>query len=671
MANMHQTLTNLFDDIAYAIRYKTGQTGAIVADNFPAAIHGIDTCPDDALFLKTKNVSLYRSNSNPRIDYCNDRFIVSEDKSRYVQYSYDGMLWTSVSNPSSGSGFVGPAYGYDGNYIITYAQGSGYWYTEDMMGWSSGTFPFTSYFPRPLVYDGSKYVTVSGGTNNGSNVAAYSYDLANWSTNYLPATLRWAGLAYGNGAFVAVGHQYASYKATASKTYAYSTDGLTWVSRSLPIAATWAYITFGNGKFVAITNSGDQVACSPDGLTWTVSTLPLSATWSDVVYGNGVYVTKIYNSNSYAYSYDGATWHQGTLPESASWNSIAFGNGKFIAIASNSVAVAISYNGVDWDTKSDFIADTSDKNVTRETVLAVDELDTARFLTDVEEYETVPVVVEQETSHNADMSVESSAVTGTYLVTVDGVEYVCDLYGDELGMQSLGDSRIEYSSDTTNPVDVPFKAVFWYDEDRTGSGELLCYFAFPDEGTHTVKIGRITGTVKKAALLDKKGEDVTTGVLQAVFPTLSTPATEGDVSSGKQFVNSVGSVVTGTATVVQDTGYVTKVEVSSNTAPKIYYNATIGKTLFNANTVCMMAVTAVHSTGRKWCFISVHAGVHSSCPGLPAFTSGAGSSIEDIYVSTKSASNLYSAKSNYWIFNYGTAPTSGTFSDVKCYVIKL
>lgn len=43
MANAHETLTGLFTDIAGAIRSKTGETGTIVADQFPDAISAIDT----------------------------------------------------------------------------------------------------------------------------------------------------------------------------------------------------------------------------------------------------------------------------------------------------------------------------------------------------------------------------------------------------------------------------------------------------------------------------------------------------------------------------------------------------------------------------------------------------------------------------------------------------
>lgn len=43
MPNTHSTLTALFSDIADSIRSKTGQSGTIVADNFPTAIDGITT----------------------------------------------------------------------------------------------------------------------------------------------------------------------------------------------------------------------------------------------------------------------------------------------------------------------------------------------------------------------------------------------------------------------------------------------------------------------------------------------------------------------------------------------------------------------------------------------------------------------------------------------------
>ena len=45
MPNTHETLTSLFSDIADSIRAKTGESGVLVADNFPAEIDAIPTGP--------------------------------------------------------------------------------------------------------------------------------------------------------------------------------------------------------------------------------------------------------------------------------------------------------------------------------------------------------------------------------------------------------------------------------------------------------------------------------------------------------------------------------------------------------------------------------------------------------------------------------------------------
>lgn len=57
MANVHTTLVSLFDDIADAIRYKTGGTELIIADTFPDEIRAIPTGSGErsprALYLGT------------------------------------------------------------------------------------------------------------------------------------------------------------------------------------------------------------------------------------------------------------------------------------------------------------------------------------------------------------------------------------------------------------------------------------------------------------------------------------------------------------------------------------------------------------------------------------------------------------------------------------------
>ena len=97
MPNVHSTLTSLFSDIADAIRAKTGESGTIVADEFPDAIAAIPsggtldlgylTFTGTAAFtLKTKNAA---KNWPGRLEY-------STDAENWTEW--DGSLISSVNN---------------------------------------------------------------------------------------------------------------------------------------------------------------------------------------------------------------------------------------------------------------------------------------------------------------------------------------------------------------------------------------------------------------------------------------------------------------------------------------------------------------------------------------------------------------------------------------------
>ena len=77
--------------------------------------------------------------------------------------------------------------------------------------------------------------------------------IQNWTQHSMP-TGDWRGIAYGNGAFVAVNQSY--------NTSATSTDnGVTWTQRSMP-TGNWYSIAYGNGAFVAVSNIGNVSATS-------------------------------------------------------------------------------------------------------------------------------------------------------------------------------------------------------------------------------------------------------------------------------------------------------------------------------------------------------------------------------------------------------------------------
>ena len=75
--------------------------------------------------------------------------------------------------------------------------------------------------------------------------------IQNWTQRHMPAG-EWYSVAYGNGAFVAVG----------VNVCATSTDnGATWTQRSMP-AGSWLGVAYGNGAFVAVNHNFSTCATS-------------------------------------------------------------------------------------------------------------------------------------------------------------------------------------------------------------------------------------------------------------------------------------------------------------------------------------------------------------------------------------------------------------------------
>jgi hypothetical protein len=145
-----------------------------------------------------------------------------------------------------------------------------------------------------------------------------------------------AGMAYGNGKFVAIGYD----DKPEEKIAAYSTDGITWTKA--PSANVFAKniigVVYGNGTFVAAGYNDDK---------------------------NEGYVSDKVNESIIAYSTDGITWKKAFTPKYFRNTNIFFGNGKFIAIGDfrylqtgNNTQWLISYyqvessDGVTWSSRN-------------------------------------------------------------------------------------------------------------------------------------------------------------------------------------------------------------------------------------------------------------------------------------------------------------------------------
>lgn len=90
----------------------------------------------------------------------------------------------------------------------------------------------------------------------------------------------------------------------------------------------------------------------------------------------------------------------------------------------------------------------------------------------------------------------------SYIVTVDGVEYQCTLYFNEMQEPSLGDSRLYIDNDNSNPIDVPFCAVSYIESalDSISGESFLIDVFYPDSETHTIEIKKSTGNTIYHAL---------------------------------------------------------------------------------------------------------------------------------------------------------------------------
>lgn len=197
-----------------------------------------------------------------------------------------------------------------------------------------------------IAYGNGIYVAVGGGCgrvsgydlNTNTQSVITSTDGINWATqsNVLPASQYWSGVAFGNGVFVAV-------SATVSGSIAYSTDGVSWTG----VSGVQAHnVAFGNGIFVLF-GINTVVWTSTDGINWTARTYGnYSTTWG-CAFLNGKFWRTV-SSNVIQYSTDGISWGTSTLPSNVAWGRICWNGSMYLVASTSSTAYATSTDGVTW-----------------------------------------------------------------------------------------------------------------------------------------------------------------------------------------------------------------------------------------------------------------------------------------------------------------------------------
>jgi hypothetical protein len=155
--------------------------------------------------------------------------------------------------------------------------------------------------------------------------------LDTWASRSGDTTDDFAGVAYGNGQFVAV-----------SGSIVTSADGMNWVTRQSGTTNGLGDIAYGNGQFVAVGsyyvsaegNSRSFIVTSADGVNWVPHQSGISNYLSAIAYGNGQFVAVGWFGTIMT-SADGVNWVPRSSGTQNPLTAVAYGNDRFVAVGLN------------------------------------------------------------------------------------------------------------------------------------------------------------------------------------------------------------------------------------------------------------------------------------------------------------------------------------------------
>lgn len=248
------------------------------------------------------------------VAYGNNAFVVVGNKG-IILTSSDGVVWTPGSSGTSNS-LLGVTYG--NNRFI--AVGDGIILTSsDGVTWALKTLAAGTVLTS-VIYSKNTFAAVGMGSG-------LAYDGAT------PGCIL-EGVAYGNDAFVTVGH----YLMDADYVIRTSPDGTTWTGNTWGAYQTLMDVVYGLDAFVAVGISVRDglgfILTSPDGITWTPRTSGVSALFHGVTYGNDTFAA-VGSEGMILTSPDGITWTPRSSGMTSNLLGITFGNNTFVAVGAD------------------------------------------------------------------------------------------------------------------------------------------------------------------------------------------------------------------------------------------------------------------------------------------------------------------------------------------------
>jgi hypothetical protein len=252
------------------------------------------------------------------------RFVAVGDLGAVIT-STDGLNWEANSRGGYASAIT-----YGNGEFVSFASGFG-WIEKSTNG-----IDWVRVATIPCNFSGAG-IAFGNGTFVAANVAAVgiSTNGALWKM-YSGVPSRVGGITFGGDLFAI---------ASDSGLICTSTNGQQWTSISAP--GFWKAIGYGNGRFIAVGQRTNQTAMliSNDGRTWIPQIRASTNSLSAICYGNGLYVAA--GNGIVLTSSDCQSWAAQPANITNTIWSLAFGNGRFVALG-DAGALFSSEDGTNW-----------------------------------------------------------------------------------------------------------------------------------------------------------------------------------------------------------------------------------------------------------------------------------------------------------------------------------
>ncbi len=241
-----------------------------------------------------------------------------------LQTSANALTWKAGSG--MGAGNIWRVIYHNGRFVAAMDGGVGF--SDSGRIWRAKGIGGVAY---SVIGQGSLLLAVGSGNSASQPAVFRSTDGGdNWSRTIPPGSGYLAGVAYGNGVYVALGQFGAAFS---------SIDAIHWTARTSGTSSAIYDVAFGNNVFVATIAGSTSVLVSPNGTNWTLQATGLSGTYDSIVFRDGLFHAA---GTRIATSPDGIAWTDHGAPsalligvEKALGKYVAYGTGGTLLTSTN------------------------------------------------------------------------------------------------------------------------------------------------------------------------------------------------------------------------------------------------------------------------------------------------------------------------------------------------